>query len=201
MVLHAYTEKIESFWRNTAAVLRHETDQARHGAEIAQYLPPTIQGSAIDYGCGGGAGLDALVAAGCSDVLGVDVTSTAGGGKGYRVIHPDALPDLPDRSFDFVLCTSVLQHLYDEGHARAVLSELARLAKPGAGFLIQARYFEPGDQFDPAKLPADYERRAIRSHAWEIGAFFAALDGVGLRYDRATLERQRKYAWVEGVKT
>lgn len=193
--MEQYTAVAERYWQGCSPSARHETDVALHASKIRSHLPAVLTGSGIDYGCGGGAGLDAMLAAGCSDVLGVDVALATAGSGTHRVIHPSDLGELAAGSFHAVVCTSVFQHLVDQEHALAVLSELSRLAAVGADALIQVRYYQPGDNFDPATREPDYERRAFRSHAWQVADFWRTLEAAHFEPLTVKLEPYRHYAW------
>lgn len=190
-----HLQETEAYWLSTAPSLRHETDLEKHRLEIRSRLPDAVSGMGLDYGCGGGAGLDAMLSAGCSDVLGVDVSLATAGRGVHRVIHPSQLDELTAASFGFVLSSSVFQHLYDAEQAEWVLGHLSRLAAPGAQALIQTRYFEPGDGFDPSRQRDDYRGRAIRSHAWQVPSFWSALERHGFTPLVVELEPGRQYAW------
>jgi SAM-dependent methyltransferase len=185
-------DDVTAYWRSAVPEMRHE-DAPRYRATIEARLPPSFpRGTrAIDYGCGGGAGLEALHARGC-DPVGVDLVMKH---PRFAVARPNQLNTLPSASFGVVLSTSVLQHFPDAAYARSVLNELRRLAAPGAFGLVQVRYFNAGDGCDPSTQSSDYAARAVRSHAWTIDAFWKVLAVTGFTPLAIDLEPWRQYAW------
>lgn len=95
----------------------------------------TPRPKAVDIGCGGGA-LAALLAA-HFDVQGVEMDPGLRARAASRglTVHDGSLPDsipLPERHFDLVVASEVVEHVRDD---RAAVAKLASLLKPG-GFLI-----------------------------------------------------------------
>ena len=122
-------------------------------------------------------------------------------GRAHEVMDLMALP-LPDGSFDFVLCSHVLEHVPDD---RRGIAELNRVLRPGGRALVlvpvragQARTLE-----DPSVTDAAERRRLFGQddHLRVYGADVADLLREGgfeveefdplRRFDGATLERHR----------
>lgn len=94
----------------------------------------------------------------------------AGGGVAgrvqFQVADGNSLP-FPEKSFDFVMCNSVLHHFADPGK---LLSEIARLAKPSGAVLLR-------DLRRPGRL-------ALPWHVWRNGRHYS---GEMLRLYRASV--------------
>lgn len=85
-----------AYWRDATPYMRHEDGRASHVDSIAKRLPPprsALDTLAIDYGCGGGAGLEALSAAGYSPI-GVDLVTT---NERFPVLRPEQMSTIPER--------------------------------------------------------------------------------------------------------
>lgn len=180
------------YWQQASAAARHE-DAARFEHEIGVRLNGLHHDNrnALDYGCGGGAGMRELDERAWLPV-GVDLVMQH---DRFRVLRPEQLHELDAGSFGLVMSTSCFQHFPDAHYAHAVLAELRRLAAPRACGLVQVRYCNPGDPYDPADLPSAYDKRAMRAHAWRIDAFWKALTAAGFTPEAVDLEPWRQYAW------
>jgi 2-polyprenyl-3-methyl-5-hydroxy-6-metoxy-1,4-benzoquinol methylase len=104
---------------------------------LLSLLQPT-QGRLLDVGCGTGAMLGAAAARGFG-VAGVDISDVAIG-QARRVaphaeLHVGVAESLPfaDGTYDVVSCVGSLEHVADPAQA---VSEMARVAKPGAQLLV-----------------------------------------------------------------
>jgi 2-polyprenyl-3-methyl-5-hydroxy-6-metoxy-1,4-benzoquinol methylase len=114
------------------------------GAEIPQMLARIARlGVIADIGCGDGATLAALSAAGLlgGTTFAVDLSETrvrnaervASGITG--VVADAASTSLPDGSVDGVVCSQVIEHVPDD---RAVAREIARILRPGGWWYISS---------------------------------------------------------------
>ena len=106
-----------------------------------EVLPPAPEWQVLDVGCGTGAGLAAYAEAGCS-VAGVDVSEAMLDRAQVRLgdhadLHLTDGRTLPfnDNRFDLVTATMVL-HEVPADHRKALVSEMARVAKPDSRLLI-----------------------------------------------------------------
>ena len=82
-------------------------------------------------------------------------------------VLPDALTDLPDESLDVVMCTSVLEHLWEPLEA---LREFRRLVKPGGMCLFN--------------VPSWWGKRMLEFSAFRLGTSPAAeMDDHKMYYD------------------
>lgn len=90
------------------------------------FIADIVEGrSVLDVGCGSGEGLKVL-ASRASHALGIDLDD--------RLRRPDvnveirSVADMPDKSFDYVVCLDVIEHVGDD---RSFLAELFRVARIG----------------------------------------------------------------------
>jgi SAM-dependent methyltransferase len=112
-------------------ISERETDL---NSACAGYILENIEGrSVLDVGCGRG-GLMALLSASDPSLrcLGVDFDSKNAVPGSIVQASLSSLP-FPDKSFDTVLCTHVLEHVADHG---AALREVLRLAKKRAIIVV-----------------------------------------------------------------
>jgi len=101
-------------------------------------------GRVLDVGCG---------AAGYRDLFPQLTTLDIAPREGTKVdIIADAhdLSQIPDSSFDIVLCTEVLEHLHTPSKA---IAEFRRVLKPGGRLLLSTRFIFPLHD-----VPGDYYR-------------------------------------------
>jgi SAM-dependent methyltransferase len=115
-------------------------------ADLREILP-TLRGRLLDVGCGEkpyGRWLP-----GVREHLGIDVYP---GPRVDHVIAPHEAWPFPDASFDAVLCTQVLEHAVDPGHA---LEEIRRVVKPGGDVIVTVPFI-----YGEHGLPFDFRRFA-----------------------------------------
>ena len=99
----------------------------------------------IDVGCGSGYGSKILLNSGASAVSGIDASEKAlnyakSKYKDDRLeFRQMFLPktDYPDNTYDFCICTEVLEHLKEYGKHEETIVEINRITKPG-GIIILA---------------------------------------------------------------
>jgi SAM-dependent methyltransferase len=92
----------------------------------------------LDLGCGYHATLLHALLPRLARGVGVDVRVSDAARRGAKLTFvestiEDALPTMPDQSFDLVLMISVLEHLHDPV---AVLREARRVARPGGAVVV-----------------------------------------------------------------
>jgi 2-polyprenyl-3-methyl-5-hydroxy-6-metoxy-1,4-benzoquinol methylase len=97
-------------------------------------LPPKAR--IVDVGCGSGAMLEKLAAAGFESLFGIDIAPPASSSAAIRYVACDLdAPSTPwpAASMDLILSVEVLEHVENIG---ALLAELARLLAPGGLLLL-----------------------------------------------------------------
>jgi SAM-dependent methyltransferase len=67
-------------------------------------------------------------------------------GAAMRVLDLQHL-DLPDASFDWIICLHVLEHVPDD---RAAMREMARVLRPGGRAVVQSPLYGPATDEDPS---------------------------------------------------
>lgn len=188
-------ERVARFWSALAGQKAAEASYfgAQAGVALIRYVSRTIRlegAEILDYGCGNGAILEALLDRGLRG-RGLEFSSESAarcearlrGRIGFGgVVTSTALPTpLAPASADVVLCTEVVEHLLD-GSLEATLRELHRLVRPGGHVVVTT--------------PNDEDLEARKMHCPECGAGFhpwqhvrsfdartlrAALEGAGFR--------------------
>lgn len=156
-----------TYWSDQARTFDDEPDhgladpqvRAAWAGRLAQWVPPGAVRVA-DLGCGTGS-LSLLLAKSGADVVGIDLSPamieqaerkarTAGVAVEFHVGDASD-PDLPDGSFDVVLCRHLLWTLADPVSA---LSRWTRLLNPrGRLVLIEGRWFDPSPTSTDEHLP------------------------------------------------
>ncbi len=102
------------------------------------------RGLALDFGCGIGR-LTAPLADHFESVVGLDIASSMverarsihGDRCQFAVHQSDDLAMYPSRSFDFVLCLLVLQHLPTRSLMERYMTEFVRILRPGGALVLQ----------------------------------------------------------------
>jgi SAM-dependent methyltransferase len=120
------------WYRGRRRIIRAELDR----------LPLAAGAVVLDAGCGSGRTLQELV--GYGEVHGIELDPYAAEvarSRGYGEVCVGRLEELPwgDDSFDLITCLDVIEHTADD---RATLSELRRVAKPGAWLLVTVPAYE-----------------------------------------------------------
>lgn len=163
----------------------------------------------LEIGCAGGMLIQQLNAAGYHDVSGIDISE-----KGIELCHERGLketwvmdaqkPSFPDRSFDVITASDVLEHLAEDGRA---LDEWYRMLKPGGTLIVFVpafqflwtahdevnRHFRRYRRRELASLLARHGFEVRRSSYWNFAIFFPV---ALLRVIRRVLGR--KETGVEG---
>lgn len=171
---------------------------SRHARFLIRQLPAGAR--VLDVGCGRGAALRPLLAAGC-EVHGFELTADALSGIDPR-IHTRVAGSLVEAgfepaSFDMVILWHVLEHV---PNPREVLSEIARLLRP-RGLLIVAvpNYSSLQARFSgPAWFHLDLPRHLFQ---FPVGALRRLLTDVGLtcRSEHHFSLRQNPFGWVQSL--
>jgi SAM-dependent methyltransferase len=94
-------------------------------------------GTVLDFGCGRGEFLNAVVA---SRRIGVDLQSSSAGHLEPSIEFHEprgvAMPGVKDGEVDVVFCSNLLEHLPDRDTVTALLQEFRRVLAPGGKLLI-----------------------------------------------------------------
>jgi len=172
-------------------------------AVFARMQPMRCHKTWLDWGCGGGAIARVVIEhAQPTRYHAIDVsfdalaTTAAIDPKHVVPLLPTETGAIKSASVDYIVSTSCFQHFPSRDYAREVLREMRRVAAPSARGLIQIRYYEPGDAYDPAKTSRSaYEHVYIRACAWRPDEFAAELALAGFAAECVLLEPHRQYAW------
>jgi SAM-dependent methyltransferase len=108
---------------------------------------PSLTGRGLDYGCGESPYAAALRAH-CTELIGVDVEQR-GPACDLIVARGHALP-FADQSFEFIVCTQVLEHAKEP---LAILRDLARVLRRDGRLLVTVPFV-----FEQHEMPSDYWR-------------------------------------------
>src|SRR5437868_7058859 len=137
------------------------------GSRIERYGAPRGAGSAcLDVGCGGQPLRSQLTAIGLS-YMGLDVRqNTAGTVDFIGAIDAELPAALTASTFDFIVCTEVLEHV---ANWPAAFANLARLLRPGGRLLITCPHIwvpheEPADFFRPTNWALAHHAEIGRAH-------------------------------------
>ncbi len=126
----------------------------------------------LDAGCGTGYGLEMLADAGAVALTGVDLDPGAvaearvrGGRCGATVVQADLQAlELPDDSFDAVVCFETIEHL--ESPQRG-LAELRRVVRPGGMIVVSSPnpdVYPPGNEHHRHELRPEELAGLVREH-------------------------------------
>lgn len=122
-------------------------DEVTFPQRLAWFLKNTPPGSKVlDYGCGEGVLLEGLCEKGeiHADSLGVDISENAIKKASVRFpnlkfacTNSDGATSFPDESFDVVIATEVIEHIFDTDGA---FEEFRRLLRPSGRLLLSCPY-------------------------------------------------------------
>ncbi|MGR4878363.1 class I SAM-dependent methyltransferase [Streptomyces sp. LARHCF249] len=162
----------------------------------------------VDYGCGPGTVADRAARRLGARVLGVDTSpemlALARGSDTavaeYHLVRNGRAAGLADGCADAVMCNHVLASLPTEEAVLAVFTEIRRLLRPGAPFVLLAtdpdctgmdyaslRIGRPGEAYGPGERLTVRLRRTdgswqeVRNHAWPVALIPALLERTGFR--------------------
>ncbi len=180
--------------------MRGQLIEAEHLARYTWAAALADGARVLDAGCGLGYGAAVLHEAGAESVVGVDISLAA------IELAASAVPsdvelrqgdlsalDLPDDTFDLVVCFEVLEHIED---GAAVLDELRRVLRPEGVLVVSSpnrREYPPGNPFHvheytPEELRAALDQRfafvrLARQQSWAASAIVddEALEDASLR--------------------
>ncbi|WP_406116687.1 class I SAM-dependent methyltransferase [Streptomyces virginiae] len=162
----------------------------------------------VDYGCGPGKVADEAARRLGTRVLGVDTSremlAAARGSTtavaAYHLVEDGRVTALPDACADAVMCNHVLASLPTEAAVLAVFSEIRRLLRPGAPFVLlvtdpacggteyaslrigdPGEVYAPGDELTVRLRRTDGSWQDVRNHAWPVGFLPPLLERAGFR--------------------
>ncbi|MDJ0382093.1 class I SAM-dependent methyltransferase [Streptomyces sp. G-G2] len=162
----------------------------------------------VDYGCGPGTVADHAARLLGAKVLGVDTSaemlalarSARSAVAEYHLVQDGRAVGLPDGCADAVMCNHVLASLPTEEAVLAVFTEIHRLLRPGAPFVLLAtdpacagteyaslRIGEPGEVYGPGDpvtvrlLRTDGSWQEMPNHAWPVDVYPQLLEQAGFR--------------------
>lgn len=145
--------------------------------------------SVLDVGCGSGMGLR-LLSARASEALGIDLDDRLQ--RDDVNVRIQSVTDVPDKSFDVVVCMDVIEHVEDD---RAFLAELFRVARK-AVFLTTPNYAVSRNRHPyhvREYTPGQFERLFRGYGALELYA------GSAHGFERVRVERRRAYFLVNAL--
>jgi SAM-dependent methyltransferase len=135
------------------------------------------RGRALDFGCGVGR-VTAPLADTFAEVVGLDISESMVAEArrlhadrpncSFEVQRSNDLRRYADRTFDFVLCVLVLQHMSSREAILGYLAEFARVLRPGGALVFQLPSAVPAPT-----VPADWRTRA--GLRWRAGTYLRRL--------------------------
>ena len=144
-----YAELLQGFWDNGYTYCSHPDFQGDRDLyrRLTQLVP---SGRGLDAGCGAGARDVFLLSQLGYDMIGLDAVDE--NIQVARLVHPEIADQLrtadlseplpfEDARFDLVLCNAVVQHISADVVFGLVLSEFARVLRPGGVLQLM---FKPG---------------------------------------------------------
>lgn len=202
--------EVREVWNRTGETMnahRHESAKWKGDSEdCARRLgvfTVTKDSTILEWGSGGCGVMRALPKP--AKYIAVDVSTrarriAAAEGPHVQAIDPAEVAEVPSQSVDGVLSFACFQHFENREYADAVMREISRVLKPSGWFVIQTRYYEPGDNNDPSKKSVHYEDRFIRSLAYRIDEFPGVLAKHGLDAPgEVTFDHASRYAFYRGT--
>lgn len=197
----------------------------QHFWNATKLLPKDLFGkTVVEAGSGAGRYTEVLLGAGASVITfdysaAIDANRQNNKDKGDVAFLQADIADIPLRNdcADYVICLGVMQHLQD---AEAAMTELARIAKPGAEIFVD--FYEKMDRLDPHYQPKYFWRKWTRGmdHEKLLGSirtfmrFWFPIDDVVRRvpflgpktiaflripcwnYMRSGLSREQRFEWA-----
>lgn len=172
-----------------------------HLRRLAERLGPWRGRQLLDVGCGTGAWLRAAAQHGAIPV-GIDISQVAieiwQKALPYAEFHCGPAETLPfdDKRFDFVSCLGSLEHFRNP---RQALSEMVRVAKPNATFLLLV----PNADFLTRRLGlyCGTQQAKIREDVRTLAGWEELFDSVGLRVTRRWKDLHvLSWSWIRQAK-
>ena len=177
----------------TAPGISHENYWFRRHEAAYRWLVaalPVPGAVVLEAGCGEGYGGQLLADAGAAVVAGLDLdlatlghAAVAYPGVPVAAANLVALP-LADQAVDLVVCSQVVEHLWDQD---AFVAECARVLRPGGGLVVTTPNrltFPPGNVFHSRELDADELSSLVAQHL-EVRSVLGLRPGPRLAADQA----------------
>lgn len=134
-------ETLATNQRITAAAVTWRSRDFLHYAPFFKSLRRAIaqhgRGDVLDIGCGNKP-YAALFSSEVASYIGVDIEQSHL--QKVDIICPATAIPLPDSSFDTILCTQTIEHVYDH---RQLLAEAFRLVRPGGHLILSGPFYWP----------------------------------------------------------
>ena len=207
-------EVVERFWRETAARgLGYFSGYNRVGITRILKLAGGLGGRVLDWGCGNGALLETMIAAGVEG-WGVDTSEASvevtrarlrvRPGFGGAVTLAGVTPDFLDGFFDSVTCIETIEHI-DDDSLGMLLTSIRRVLRGGGTLLVSTPNEEDlasAAVYCPFCDSLFHPVQHIR--AWSAGALTRALEEAGFTVELCRGIRFESFqAWspIEGSST
>lgn len=165
---------------------------------IARYNRQAAEQACLDVGCGGQP-LRALLTASGYSYVSLDVGQNAAGTVDFLAAIDEPLPaGLRARSFDFILCTEVLEHV---ANWPVAFANMAQLLKPGGRVLITCPHIwvpheEPADFFRPTNWALMHHATCAGLTALEVTRLGDGYDVLGTVLAAVRLRAPRGQPWM-----
>ena len=114
-------------------------------SKISQYIPKERDTIIVDFGCGNGKAINEIskinpsakyIGLDISDIAIKEASVSSPKGEFHKITDGEKVP-LGESSVDFVICSEVIEHIYDVGSA---LSEIYRILKVNGKLLLTTPY-------------------------------------------------------------
>lgn len=186
----------ERFWVERSEKLRHAS--AVRSKVALELVPPMSGGKVLDVGCGEGTMLcEVARKANGASLFGFDISELAArkaAEKGLPAMVADAEAGLPfkDNSFDLVICSEVLEHLFDPERA---LEEIRRVLKPTGRLIVSVPnmgYIRKRFMLLVGRSPVEKEYPA-HIRFWTLQSFKALLRRKGFEVEKVLGRPNRRF--------
>lgn len=174
--------RLKAFWNSVFAQTEQETDTSGDSPKALEALAPAPElyraaaslgqkQRVLDYGCGDGWASAIAAVSGCRDTTAADPSENAVRSASLLAetygcadrVHPTMIDDnwllrQPDRSFDGIICSNVLDVIPPDA-ARQILIHLARVAAADAVIFIGLNFHMTDEAAERRGIRFEYENR------------------------------------------